>query len=205
MTTTTANMEIAQARYKQNFDSRIRRQRDDIVEGDQAFLSRDELLKPEERSYKLLPVVNGPFPVTKVTARTVFLLIGYNLEEVSRDRVTRAHLPTHIKDEYKPTPSPARTVNPLDDLSALFWGRPKPVKGILTRQDVKHTLNNSSQTPHYNITQEDVQEMMTGETQTPPLPPTEPYTIMDRIVDHGNPCDGMLELEEGTPVWRVRW
>lgn len=78
-------MAKAQVRCKRNFDNRLRRQRDDLTEGEQAFLRRDEPPKPGERSHKRLSVVIGPFPITKITDRTVVLRIGDNREEVSRD------------------------------------------------------------------------------------------------------------------------
>ncbi len=84
----------AQARYKRNYDKRLRRHRERIQKDDTVFLRverRDESLS----RHKLAAVAEGPFVVDSVKGNTVVILRSDgSVERVSRDRVTLA--PTQI-------------------------------------------------------------------------------------------------------------
>ena len=92
MSTASAELEKRQARYKRNFDARLRLPVQRISEGSFVFLRRDHTPRTESR-HKLAPVADGPFKVVGADEHTVVVKIDENVERVSRDRVELAPKP----------------------------------------------------------------------------------------------------------------
>ena len=74
-TLTEARMQLdkAQARYKRDYDKRLRRQREIIKKGDSVFLRKERRDESQTR-HKLAAVAVGPFPVESVKGNTVVIL-----------------------------------------------------------------------------------------------------------------------------------
>ena len=92
MSTASAELEKRQARYKRNFDARLRLPVQQISEGSFVFVRRDHTPRTESR-HKLAPVADGPFEVVGADEHTVVVKIDENVERVSRDRVELAPKP----------------------------------------------------------------------------------------------------------------
>ena len=92
MSTASAELETRQARYKRNFDARLRLPVQQINEGSFVFLRRDHTPRTESR-HKLAPVADGPFKVFGADEHTVVVKIDENVERVSRDRIVLAQKP----------------------------------------------------------------------------------------------------------------
>lgn len=82
----------SQARYKRDFEKRIRPQRP-IEEGDNVYSERQgpaATAAPGERSkHKLLPKSEGPYPVGASTDHTVTIMRDGRNEKVSHDLVSK--------------------------------------------------------------------------------------------------------------------
>ena len=75
-----------QARYKRNYDNRLRKQREHINDDDQVYL-RKERRDEREHRHKFAAVADGPFKVIKATRQTVVIeRTDKSVERVSRDR-----------------------------------------------------------------------------------------------------------------------
>ena len=86
LTNATRSLRRTQARYKRDFDKRIRRRRA-ITVGDRVFLNlNDGVKKPSKLSH----TVSGPFEVKEVFDNTISIQRGDIVERVSTDRVTPA-------------------------------------------------------------------------------------------------------------------
>jgi len=92
--TASRNSASAQARYKRDFDARLRRNAESLVPGVHVFVRRDYSPKTDGSvpgRHKLSPVADGPFKVLSVDEDTVVVDDGDgNEERLSRDRVVRA-------------------------------------------------------------------------------------------------------------------
>ncbi len=83
-------LDAAQARYKKNFDARLRRQTEKIRKEDSVFL-RVERRSEKDVRHKLAAVAEGPFRVVEVKDSTVVIeKPDRSVERVSRDRVVLA-------------------------------------------------------------------------------------------------------------------
>ena len=78
MSTASAELEKRQARYKRNFDARLRLPVLRISEGSFVFLRRDRTPRTESR-HKLEPVADGPFEVVGANEHTVVVKIDERL------------------------------------------------------------------------------------------------------------------------------
>ncbi|CDF36784.1 unnamed protein product [Chondrus crispus] len=81
-----------QARYKRNFDARLRKSKYDIPSGSYVFLRKEQGTATEPK-HKLAQVATGPYQVKESTENTVVIAIGDQEERVSRDRVELAPSP----------------------------------------------------------------------------------------------------------------
>ena len=83
----------AQARYKRDYDRRLRRQDETIQAGDHVYL-RVERKNAKDHRHKLAPVAEGPYRVSKSEGNTVVIeLDDRSVERVSRSRVVLAPKP----------------------------------------------------------------------------------------------------------------
>ena len=91
-------LDKAQVRYKRNYDRLLRRQREEIREGDSVFL-RVERRNEADTRHKLAAVADGPFQVQGVSNNTVVIARPDNtVERVSRDQVTLAPEQLPVRD-----------------------------------------------------------------------------------------------------------
>ena len=81
-----------QARYKRNFDARLRKPKYDIPSGFYVFLRKEQGTASEPK-HKLAQVATGLYQVRKSDPNTVVIVIGDQEERVSRDRVELAPSP----------------------------------------------------------------------------------------------------------------
>ena len=102
MSTASAELEKRQARYKRNFEARLRRPVQQISEGSFVFVRRDHTPKTESR-HKLAPVANGPLEVVGADEHTVVVKIDENVERVSQDRVELAPKPAEPRVYWAPS------------------------------------------------------------------------------------------------------
>ncbi len=85
-----SKLDASQARYKKNFDDRLRRQKENIKMDDSVFL-RVERRSEKDVRHKLAAVADGPFKVIEVDTKTVVIeKPDKTVERVSRDRVVLA-------------------------------------------------------------------------------------------------------------------
>ena len=103
MTTARKSLHKEQARYKRNFDARLRKPAYEVPVGSYVFL-RKEFVDKKESKHKLSPVATGPYRVAEVNKDTVVIIDGTMHERVSRDRVELAPNPI---DQPRWSPSPA--------------------------------------------------------------------------------------------------
>ena len=92
MRTTDKSLRKEQARYKRNFDARLRKPKYDIPVGSYVFL-RNEQGTATEPKHKLAQAATGPYAVKQSDRNTVVIAIGDQEERVSRDRVELAPSP----------------------------------------------------------------------------------------------------------------
>ena len=80
----------SQARYKRNYDARLRKQKEKVYLGDQVYL-RIEKRDETQTRHKLAAFVDGPYPVVGVRGNTVVIeRPDRSVERVNRDRVAVA-------------------------------------------------------------------------------------------------------------------
>lgn len=169
-------------------------------------LQRDEPNKPGERSHKLLPAVTGPVELVEDKDRTVVLRIGDSLKDVGKDRVTSATqpLPPPLPQTEAP---PEEEVGGLTELRGVFTGAHPGPRMVLTHEMVEEALASAPRTTADFLIQESTPTgESNGENTATRVNPTfdgKPYEIIDRIVDHGEPDEGMPDLPRGTHVWRA--
>ena len=122
----------ARARYKRDFDRRLRRNAETLTSGMYVFVRRDYAPKTDgsvPRKHKLSPVADGPFRVISVDEKTVVIDDAQgNEERLSLDRVVKAPVTDDvttaaIADPRTPVevqaraagPPPAEIVQPAPD------------------------------------------------------------------------------------------
>ena len=93
MRTTDKSLRKEQAKYKRNFDARLRKPKYDIHVGSYVFLRKEQGTATEPK-HKLAKVATGPYAVKQSDRNTVVIVIGDQEERVSRDRVELAPSPT---------------------------------------------------------------------------------------------------------------
>ena len=98
MRTADKSLRKEQARYKRNFDARLRKPKYDIPVGSYVFLRKEQGTATEPK-HKLAQVTTGPYAVKQSDRNTVVIAIGDQEERVSRDRVELAPSPM----EHAPT------------------------------------------------------------------------------------------------------
>ena len=89
-----------QARYKRNYDARVRTTREKLHAGTQVFVRREYF---KEGKHKLSPLADGPFWVVDVDDETAVVRIGDQDERVSRDRLALA--PAIAADTQRENPT----------------------------------------------------------------------------------------------------
>ena len=114
-------LNATQARYKRDFDKRVRKFKTDITTGDLVFVQRETATESEERRktcrseaigyQKLRPKAVGPFPVVGVTTHTVTIIRDGIAHKISKDRVIRAAAPQRQTSGTTESNTPA---NPAD-------------------------------------------------------------------------------------------
>ena len=107
MKTADARLEKSQARYKRDFDKRVRQFNTRLKPGDLVLVKRESATESVERSraargaaighHKLRSKATGPYQVVAVTTSTVTIMRDGLTDKVSRDRVVRAPHPIPIK------------------------------------------------------------------------------------------------------------
>ena len=112
METANAALSATQRRYQRNFNSRLRRSRNEPTAGSYVFLRKEQTSRTGDTRHKLAPLATGPFKVISVHGRTVVIQIGDDQERVSRDRVQVAPSPANI--------APPGTQEPLRQLSSPY-------------------------------------------------------------------------------------
>ena len=94
LATAAKSQEQAQARYKRDFDRRLRRNAEELVPGMYVFVRREYYPRSDgstPKRHKLSPVADGAFKVLSVDESTIVIDDGEgNEERLSRDRVVRA-------------------------------------------------------------------------------------------------------------------
>ena len=100
MSTASTEMAKNQARYKANFDARIRRNKEaeQVGKGSYVFIRKD-YSNPNEKRHKLADIVSDPFKVVDVNEDTVVVVDGADEIRISRDRVTPAPVSDVTQDE----------------------------------------------------------------------------------------------------------
>lgn len=105
MLKTKQRLDKAQARYKKNFDKRLRKQYELVTKGNEVFLPVKRK-SAKEHHHKLAPVAEGPFKVTKADNKTVVIQRSdRSVERVSRTRVvldSKAMSKKDFEDIVKP-------------------------------------------------------------------------------------------------------
>ena len=92
MRTADKSLRKEQARYKRNFDARLRKPKYDIPVGSYVSLRKDQGTATELK-HKLAQVATGLYAVEHSDRNTVVIAIGDQKERVSRDRVELAPSP----------------------------------------------------------------------------------------------------------------
>ena len=92
MRTADNSLRKEQARYKRNFDARLRKPKYDIPVGSYVFLRKEQGTATEPK-HMLAQVATGPYAVKQSDRNTVVIAIGDQEERVSRDRVELAPSP----------------------------------------------------------------------------------------------------------------
>ena len=103
MKTSDAILEKSQARYKRDFNKRVRQFNTRLMPGDLVFFKRETATEYEERNraargaaighHKLRSKATGPYQVVAVTTSTVTIMRDGLADKVSKDRVVRAPYP----------------------------------------------------------------------------------------------------------------
>ena len=92
MKTANRSLRKEQARYKRNFDARLRKPKYDISVGSYVFLRKEQGTATEPKQ-KLAQVATGPYAVRQSDSNTVVIAIGDQEKRVSRDLVELAPSP----------------------------------------------------------------------------------------------------------------
>ena len=144
-------LDQAQARYKRNYDKRLRRQSENILKGDNVYL-RVERRDESQTRHNLASVAEGPFKVESVKGNTVVILRPDNsVERVSRDRVTIAPArltAAEVQDR----------VRPMTDTELTPKSYPTPEDVNL--KDVIRPLSDEKKQPQQ--TQQDIPSVVEG-------------------------------------------
>ena len=214
-----AQLAKEQARYKKNFDSRLRLPKQEIRPGMYVFVRREKRTE-EAPSHKLAPVAEGPYRVTDLGDGTVVIRTTDLAEErVSLDRVVQAPHPeraiaeavvstgaTHDRqsanNEVPGEPSPS--VTPQDDdvveehVIRTHKSTGKPVANRVEPQPPRRAPTAAAGYRHFDSESEPggtiVVEVPPQATPGPsPTGEIETYDedyVLDRLVDHGIDADG---------------
>ena len=121
MKTADARLEKSQARYKRDFDKRVRQFNTRLKYGDLVFVKRETATEYEERNraargaaighHKFRSKATGPYQVFAVTTSTVTIMRDGLADKVSKDRMVRA--PYSIRQDNGEAAENVR-VNPAD-------------------------------------------------------------------------------------------
>ena len=214
-----AQLSKEQARYKKNFDSRLRLPKQEIRPGMYVFVRREKRTE-EAPSHKLAPVAEGPYRVTDLGDGTVVIRTTNLAEErVSLDRVVQAPHPeraiaeavvstgpTHDRqsanNEVPGEPSPS--VTPQDDdvveenVIRTHGSTGKPVASRVEPQLPRLTPTAAAGYRHFDSESEpggtiivEVPPQVTpGPSPTDEIETYDEDYVLDRLVDHGIDADG---------------
>ena len=170
ITDTTDKLKSAQERYKRAFDKRLRKQREEIKQGDKVFL-RVERKNDKDTRHKLAPIAEGPYKVKSVNNDAKTVVIEYNdrtVENVSRSRVVLAPEPQSMQELQEKT-------SPMT-IHDIVTGLPAPEE-----DNLKHLL-----APAPNVQTDDGQESATEPTRDSQPSPSEPE-VPDKSDDDDDP------------------
>ena len=228
--TAKGKLDQAQARYKRNYDARLRRQTEKIVPDDWVFL-RVERRDEREHRHKLAAVADGPYKVNSTHGGTVVIQRPDNsVERVSRSRVVLAPQPRTV-NEIQNAIRPLTDEEVIPDTFPMEDGTTNdgtPVNETRATQvanqanstpveDEQHTTQGNGddiqQEPGPNMDQDNMDHTplngehvtQTGIDTTRPQPESKQYVI-DKIIDHGENDDENHEYAKvGQTLYRVRW
>ena len=207
MRTANKNIRKEQARYKRNFDARLRKPKYDIPVGSYVFL-RKEQGTATEPMYKLAQVATGPYAVKKSDRNTVVIAIGDQEERVSRDRVELApspmeHAPAlglhqalqylreaatnQERDAMESEDAPHTRTQGLEDEESLV----SPHSSAEIPPDLQRSSNSEEPEESNNL-----QEGEEGSGAREPEDENAEYVI-EKIIDHG--------YQDEELVLRVKW
>jgi transposase InsO family protein len=176
------NLHTAQARYKADFDKRVRPKNSEVKEGDEVFL-RVEVTEVG-RNHKLESLVQGPYQVLENAGTTFRLRIGGDDIRVSSDRVTPApRRESPSTEEVQPPPmgvgSPGEAFP--DTPAVATRAEPRPLR---QKKKVRFNLPLPSREAR--------------ESPVADRTPNEAEFVIDKLVDFGESADG-------NRLYRVRW
>ena len=212
MSKTKEQLQKAQARYKKNYDKRLRKQSEVIREDDYVYL-RVERKNPKDHRHKLAPVVEGPFRVTKATGNTATIeRKDRSVEKVSRSRVVLAPRPPtnqEVQDILRPTKlsdseGPTNEEGNLQDLPHSQTVEEEEPRRMKTRSQTKESdsetkVANTGPGPGGSVEVEKEENQKTEESDTEEF-------VIDSIVSHKvNKSRRHRYAKQGENLYRVRW
>ena len=195
LSTTKQRLDVAQARYKRNYDRRLRRQAEKIQVDDHVFL-RVERKNLHDHRHKLAAVAEGPFRVKEAKDDTVVIeKPDRTVERVSRSRVVLAPKPATVREVdaiLRPIPNAEldKDYPKSEEENRLDLTTPVPSKG--PNKPVTPVLKETPKTPTPEVVEEN--EV-----------PTEEFVIDDIISHMVNKSRRHQYANKGETLYRVRW
>ena len=202
-------LEQAQARYKRNYDARLRRQNEKI-EPDNWFYLRVERRDEREHRHKLAAVAEGPYKVLDIRGSTVVIeRQDKSIEIVSRSRVVLAPQP-RITQEIQDSTRPMTD----EELTPTTY----PASEEINNQDINMEGGNETTTTDGNNPEEQDSETQTNQGEEEINQPSEQQGdgsrqteepeefVIDRIISHeqNNDAEHPHAAFDET-LYRVRW
>lgn len=87
-----------QARYKSNFNARIRSQRDSLKKGSLVYVCKEHYGRSDPQ-HKLAPIADGPYEVAEVNDDTAVVLKVQERERISREGIVQLVPSTWVSQE----------------------------------------------------------------------------------------------------------
>ena len=207
MRTANRSLRKEQARYKRNFDARLRKPKYDIPVGSYVFLRKEQGTATEPK-HKLAQVATGPYAVKQADRNTVVIAIGDQEERVSRDRV-----------ELAPSPMEHTPILGLRQALHFLSGSEKAGEHNVIenedRPDERAQAQGDNENLASNSTSEEIPQDLQGTRGPGGLDESEDLQkgegnssekeeetgnteyVIDRVVDHG--------YQDGSLILKVEW
>lgn len=207
MKATNKSLRKEQARYKRNFDVRLRKQKYEIPVGSYVFLRKEQGTATEPK-HKLAQVATGPYLVKKSDQHTVVIAIGDQEERVSRDRVELAPSPM----DYVPVTGLRQALQFLSETNGDGQGNVSddedgPSARASTPVDSNSLISNSQSVEVPQNTQEagsleaqvESEDLQKGEDNNPVQEEVSEDTeyVIDKVVDHA--------YQDEKLILKVKW